>query len=261
MLSMFALVGAYLRANLKAAFEYRVSFASEMLAMLVNDCMWLGFWIAFYERYPVVHGWVRADVVTLWAIVATAFGVATALFGNVVRLAGIVARGELDVYLALPRPVLLHALISRMSLTAWGDVVFGVGVFAWLTQPTAADWLLFATLCASNVGIFVGFGALVSSAGFWIGPAEGLAQQAMNILISFSTYPTTIFRGSVKLVLLSVVPAGFLGFVPAEILRARSPHWLIAHFAVSLAFVALGSLVFARGLRRYESGNLSVVRT
>ncbi|HKU37260.1 MAG TPA: ABC-2 family transporter protein, partial [Polyangiales bacterium] len=171
-----SLIAAYSRANLRSAFEYRTSFASEVLAMLVNDCMWVVFWVGFYERYPAVRGWERADVVTLWAVIATAFGIATALFGNLVRLAGIIARGELDFFLSLPRPVLLHTLIGRMSFSAYGDVVFGIAAYAWIVRPSASDWLLFTALTLSNVGIFVGFGACMASWSFWLGSAEGIAQ-------------------------------------------------------------------------------------
>lgn len=257
----FQLIRAYLRANLRAALEYRASFASEVFAMLLNDVMWLAFWIAFYDRFPAVHGWQRAQVVSLWALVATSFGLATAVFGNLLRLAGIVARGELDFFLALPRPVLLHVLISRMSFTAWGDVLFGVFAFAAFASPAATDWLWFAWLCVANAAILSGFGVCMGSLAFWLRDAEGPALYGLNALIMFSTQPLPAFRGAVQLVLLSVVPAGFLGYVPVEILRSHAPHWLCAHAAVALGFALLGARVFAHGAKRYESGNLFLVRS
>ena len=258
--STLDLILAYTRANLRAALQYRASFASEVFAMLVNDVMWVSFWVAFYERYPVVQGWQRAQVVSLWAVIAVGFGLTNAVFGNLLRLAGIIARGELDFFLALPRPVLLHVLISRTSLPSWGDIAFGVLAFALLGEPDARDWLLFAVLCVSNAGIFLGFGVCAASLAFWMRDAEGTSTQAINTLINFATQPTPIFQGAVKLVLMTVLPAAFLGFVPVEILRGGHTHWLLAQAGVSAAFLALGAWVFYRGLRRYESGNLMLVR-
>jgi ABC-2 type transport system permease protein len=250
-----------MRANLHAALEYRASFAGEVFAMLINDAMWLSFWVAFYDRFPAVHGWQRAQVVSMWAVVATSFGLATAVFGNLLRLAGIIARGELDFFLALPRPVLLHVLIGRMSLSAFGDVLFGVMAFALLARPDAREWLLFSALCVSNAGIFLGFAVCAGSLAFWMREAEGASMQAFNMLVTFSTQPMPIFHDAIKLALLTVLPAGLLGFVPVEILRGQHLHWLLGHAGASISFLVLAAYVFERGLRRYASGNSLLVRT
>src|SRR5215210_3087871 len=97
-------VGHYLTANLQGALEYRVSFMSQVFAMLINDMIWLIFWLAYFGSFPLVAGWGRSEIVTLWAVVAAAFGVATTICGATFRLAGMIARGELDFYLALPKP-------------------------------------------------------------------------------------------------------------------------------------------------------------
>jgi hypothetical protein len=81
------------------------------------------------------------------------------------------------------------------------------------------------------------------------------------VLFIFSTYPTSIFRGAAKLALFTVLPAGFIAFVPVEVIRMRLWMWLLVDMAVAAGFVALGTLIFAGGLRRYESGTLFIART
>jgi ABC-2 type transport system permease protein len=52
-----------------------------------------------------------------------------------------------------------------------------------------------------------------------------------------------------------VLPAGFVGFLPVELVRAPTP-WLAAAALVSVCGWTLLALhVFRRGLRRYASGN------
>ena len=94
-------LAAYARANLQGALEYRASFISQVVAMTLNDAMWLVFWLAYFDKFRVVEGWGRAEIVTLWAVVAASFGLATTFCGNLFRLAGMIVRGELDIYLAL----------------------------------------------------------------------------------------------------------------------------------------------------------------
>jgi ABC-2 type transport system permease protein len=260
-MSSVRLAAGYFHANLQAALEYRASFFAEVSSMLINDGMWLVFWVAYFDRFPAVSGWGRAEIVTLWAVVATGFGVATMIFGNSLKLAGMIHRGEIDFFLTLPRPVLLHALVSRMSLSAWGDIAFGAVAFGFFTDPGPLEWGLFVLFSLSNAAIITGFSVAVSSPAFWLGEAEGVAQQAVNVLIMFSTYPTSIFRGAVKTMLFTVVPAGFVAFVPVEVIRLKTWTWLFYHLGVAAAFVAFGAIVFHRGLRRYESGNLFTTRS
>ena len=253
-------VWGYVTANIQSALEYRLSFATQVFAMLLNDLMWLIFWLAYFGKFPLVAGWGRDDVVMLWAVVAAGFGLGTTICGNVFRLAGMIVRGEMDFYLALPKPVLPHALISRMSITAPGDIAFGVLVFAVIVQPTLMQCLLFGLFMITTAMILVAFGVITQSLSFWLGNAEGLAQQMTNALISFSTYPTVIFSNTVKLFLFTVIPAGFIAYVPVQLLREFSWSWFGGLLAFALGMVVLAAFVFRSGLRRYESGNLVLMR-
>src|SRR5512137_121358 len=92
--ALAGLVGVYLRVNLQSALEYRVSFVSQVLSMLLNDVMWLVFWLFYFGRFRLVGDWGRDQIVTLWAVVAVGFGLATTLCGNLFRMAGTIVRGE-----------------------------------------------------------------------------------------------------------------------------------------------------------------------
>ncbi|MBI4473705.1 MAG: ABC-2 family transporter protein, partial [Acidobacteria bacterium] len=74
--------------------------------MIVNDAVWLAFWWLFFQRFQVLRGWQLDDVVTLWAVTAAGFGIAFALMGNALFLAGMIANGELDAWMLHPRELL-----------------------------------------------------------------------------------------------------------------------------------------------------------
>lgn len=253
-------IWAYIRANLQGALEYRLSFGTQVFAMLLNDVLWLIFWLAYFSKFPLVAGWGRNEIVTLWAVVAVGFGLATTIFGNMSRLAGMIARGELDFYLALPKPVLPHALVSRMDLSSPGDILFGVIVFGLIVQPGATQWLLFALFAITSALILVSFAVITGSLAFWLGSAEGLAGQLWAALINFSTYPTVIFSGAVRIALFTLIPAGFIAYVPVQLLREFSWPMLGGLLGFTAGFVGLALLIFRAGMRRYESGNLVLMR-
>src|SRR5262245_16533732 len=93
--------------NLRAALEYRASFAVGIGFMAVNDSMWIVFWSLCFARFPVVRGWELQDIATMWAVVATGFGLATGIFGNCRPLgARVIVDGRLDYHLSLPKNTL-----------------------------------------------------------------------------------------------------------------------------------------------------------
>ncbi len=62
MLVYLRFVGRYFVANLQGALEYRVSFISQVFAMLLNDLIWLIFWLAYFSSFPLVAGWIIAGL-------------------------------------------------------------------------------------------------------------------------------------------------------------------------------------------------------
>ncbi len=249
-------VWSYAQANLAMEMEYRVSFATRLLGVLLSDCMWLAFWFIYFTRFPVVQGWTRNDIVTLWAVLGFGYGLATGVFGNATGLARVIASGNLDFYLTYPRNVLLHTLCSKMDVGALGDVVFGPTVFVAVVKPNIAAFLLFL-LSAVLVGcVFLGFTVLTGTMSFFAGNSENLASQMQNALVHFSTYPSAIFGGTVKMLLFTIVPAGFINSVPVKIMRDFDPVFFLGLAGAAVVFLTGAIFAFKSGMKRYESGNL-----
>ena len=224
--------------------------------MFINDGAWVVFWILFFKRFPVLHGWSLTDVIALWAVLTAGFGLAYGIMGNALQLAGSIAQGEIDAWLLQPRAVLPHLLLGRSNPSAWGDALFGYFVYMGFVRP---DWPRMVAFVLLSLGVsvsFVGIGVLAGSLSFFIGNASALADQWRNAVISFSTYPPTLFRGAVKVLLYTVIPAGFMSYMPVEALRTLSPMYALLSAGGALAILAAGTAAFYLGLRRYESGNL-----
>ena len=250
------LVAAYLRANLNAQLEYRGAFVTEALAMFINDASWVAFWVLFFQRFQVLNGWSLNDVLMVWAITTAGFGIAHSVMGNGWNLASLIVNGELDLWMLYPRAVLSHLLLGRTVATAWGDAAFGYAVYLVFLRPDGAHFLAFVALSLVVAVVFVGFSVLSASMAFFVGNAVTLSEQWRFAVITFSTYPESLFTGLAKLLLFTAIPAAFVSYVPVEALRTMS----IRHFALSLcgalAIAAAGTAAFYLGLRRYESGNL-----
>lgn len=243
------------QANLLAAMEYRVAFLSQVVGMMLNNVLYFIFWILFFHRFQEVRGWELNDMFLLFGVVATGFGSAVVLFGNVVSLTEVIANGRLDYYLSLPRPVLLHTLASGSVPSGMGDFFYGLLSFIAAGQLGVDTWgrYLFGAMVAGI--IFCSVLVIVHSMAFWMGQADILAQQALNAVLTFSMYPITMFDGTAKFLLFTILPAAFIGAVPTGFVRAFSWTTLGQMLLVATIFLGLALVIFHRGLARYESGS------
>ena len=62
------------------------------------------------------------------------------------------------------------------------------------------------------------------------------------------------------IILLFVIPAGFIGGVPVDLIRTFDPRMLGVMAAFTVAYLAFAIWFFKHGLRRYESGSMMNVR-
>jgi ABC-2 type transport system permease protein len=177
------------------------------------------------------------------------------LFGNAFNLAEIIVGGRLDYYLSLPRPTLLHVLASRVVPSGFGDFLYGFisyiasGQFSW----GGLGRFIIALLLAMTV--FVAFLVIVQSLAFWLGTGGNFTALAVNAMVSFALYPITIFNQAAKVILFLVVPAAFMGAVPAGFVSEFSWPTLGLMALAAAGFLAAALAIFHLGLRRYESGS------
>jgi ABC-2 type transport system permease protein len=103
--------------------------------------------------------------------------------------------------------------------------------------------------------IFVMTFTLFHSLTFWLGNASGLADQAMNAMLTFAMYPSDIFQGAIRFMMFTLLPAAFVGVVPLNVVRGLDVNGLLLLIGAASLITIVSSRVFYIGLRRYESGS------
>lgn len=256
-----AFIGAYLRANVAAALEYRATLATQVLGMILNDILWVVFWVLFFTRFPVVKGWTLEDVLILWSSFAFSAGLVYGLFFSVRLLPRLIVEGQLDYYLALPKDVLVHLLVSRIRPFNLGDALFGPLLLVTMVDLTWSRVAVFLAATLLSAAVLLGFEILGGSLAFYLGSGDALHEQLSNALLHFASYPAGIFEGGLKFLLFTVIPAGFVTWLPVELMRTFRWDLFLGLAAAAAAFLGAAVLVFRAGLRRYESGNLLAMRS
>lgn len=248
-------LGALLATNLKASVALRGAFWLRAGFMCANNFIFLVVWWVFFERFGEVRGWRMADTAAVYGIGAGAFGLSLVLGAGVQELARLVYQGGLDAYLTQPKNVLLSAVGARSEPSGWGDLATAVILFSLSGYVSPASIPVCVTIVLSGCVVFLSTAVLMHSLAFWLGDTQSLSRQAWHFIIIFSLYPKTIFVGWLKVVLFTVIPAGFITFLPVDLLREFRWSTLATVLGGAAAYAAVATWVFHRGLRHYASGN------
>jgi ABC-2 type transport system permease protein len=235
--------------------EYRAAFISQSIGMILNDAVYFFVWIIFFDRFKDVRGWQLTDMFLVFGVSAGAFGLAGMLFGNAFNLGDIIVNGRLDYYLSLPRSTLLHVLASRAVPSGFGDLLYGFISFIASGQFSFAGIGRFIVALILAMVVFISFLVIVQSLAFWLGTGGTLTGIAINTMVTFALYPITLFNNAAKLILFIVIPAAFMGAVPAGFVRNFSWSSLGLLILAAVGFLSLALILFHLGLRRYESGS------
>ncbi|MFA6269125.1 MAG: ABC-2 family transporter protein [archaeon] len=250
---------AYLIINLKTILEYKTSSIIQFIAMFFNDIVWISFWWIFFAKFPLINDWTYHDLLILWSIGAMGYGLSGVFLGNRHLIGDIIVQGKLDYYLALPKNVLFHSLITRMPASPFGDLVFGI-ILAILTLQTT-QLPLFLLLAIMATLILSSFGVIIGSLSFFFQNSEKMNTTLWNMAVGLTLYPTNVYEGLAKIVLFVIIPVGFVAGVPTEIIRSPSIEGIATMAFVTLVIGLIAIILFYTGLKRYESGNLLYVNS
>jgi ABC-2 type transport system permease protein len=248
----------YIKINIATAMEYRFNFLVQTFSMVLNDAIWIVFWLIFFEKFNIVKGWGLNEILMLWAVMATSFGFSAVVFGNKTRLAENISNGHLDFYLNLPVNVLFHSVIGKSSWFGVGDIIFGITIAIFTLE--LSKWPIFILLCFISSFILLAFAIIIGSLSFYFGNAYETSRNLWMGFITFGTYPISIFQNPAKIILLTLVPAGFISSVPVTIIKDFSLKWFALMLFVTTIFMLVSIVVFYHGLKKYESGSMITVR-
>src|SRR4051812_32481088 len=245
-----------LRTAVRDAFTNRRSFWVQVTAMAVNDLAWVVFWLLFFHKMGSIRGWDSDRIILLFAVLATASGIALGLLANARRIGELIGDGQLDAALALPVAPLPYLLSHRVDTVLLGDLFFGPTLFVVAGHPTPERAAVFvgASLLASTV--LAGFLVAAGSLTFFIGGRGAQSDIAFQAVLLLASYPLDVFGGATRFLLFSAVPAAFVTGLPTRLVDSFDPAVAAALAGAAAFAVACAAGLFTLGLRRYSSGTV-----
>lgn len=237
----------------------KVTFLTNIGFMILNNATFILQWVILFRLKEDIGGYTMKEVMLLWGLAASSFGLAHILFARAFSLPDLIINGKLDSYLVQPKNVLLNVITSDTNTSAIGDFLYGLLVLI-LFCFSPKRLLLFLLFAVTAALIQTAFAVLLGSLSFWFVRADTFGGNMLNCMVSFSTYPDGIFQGMAKLLLYYVIPVGMAIYRPVHIMVNFDPVQFFTVLGYTFLLLAAAVLVFYRGLRRYTSGNLMGAR-
>ncbi len=254
--SNIAFIFKNLKLNLQKQAQYKTAFVMQIVMMILNNLTFIIQWIIVFSITKSIGGYGFREVILLWAISAGAYGVAHLFFEGAFHIDEVIYEGKLDVYLTQPKNVLISLCSSESRASAIGDILY---VFIALLIIKATWWWFLAIIPVCLVGgiLYTAIVVCFQNIAFYVKRGGAVANVVDSAITMFSNYPPVIFNFVAKLILFTVIPAGFIVFVPAQYLfLGFNIWWLLGTIGVTILITILAFLLFKLGLRRYNSGNL-----
>ena len=202
------------------------------------------------KRGPILH-----DVARLFGLMAFAYGVAFICFGGAWRMSRLILDGQLDIHLARPRSPLVSLIFSRAEPEAFGDILSGIIILTFVGNLSMAGFAGALILGLFSAVICISVAIIVHSLVFWLDGRKGVVEQIYECFICFTTMPQHGLPIFVKVILFTILPAGFVAFLPIDIMRDFAVTKILLMIGATMLFPLIAVWVFHLGLRKYTSGN------
>ena len=120
----------------------KTTFITNILFMILNNASFIVQWIILYSLKSNIGGYSLKEVLLLWALAASTYGVAHLFFENAFNLSDIINNGKLDSYIVQPKNILLSSITSEIKISAIGDILYGY-IILFIYGITIKNFLLF----------------------------------------------------------------------------------------------------------------------
>lgn len=244
---------------LKTAMEYKLNFWLMIISGVLMRTLMLAVPYVLFRNMPTIAGFSEGEVYLMAALMFISEGMCNVFFDGIWYIQGMVFGGEFDNVLIRPVSPLFQVLSRELGLHGIGIIVLGIvsivlsaNSMGWLSLGNILLCILFV-LCGTVIraSTYLLYSCII----FWqpTGTRSSFTYTAYGIG-EYARYPLDIYPGWVRFILLTIIPFGFIGYVPVLLMRGEQVAlWAVLLAAMAVVLPLLARQVFYRGIRKYES--------
>ena len=155
-------------ASIKSASEYKVSFITNTIFMMINNTIFLISWYVIFQNAGSDSAVNFKKVLSLWALSTISYGINYFFFGGVSNINRFLIDGDLDMYLTKPKNPLIAVLTSKCRFSACGDLIFGI-IIAVYVSNSLIDFVQILVFGIYGTVFLLSIEIILRSLSVWLG--------------------------------------------------------------------------------------------
>src|SRR3954471_19411047 len=249
---------------IRSSMAYPASFVLMLFSSMLITVMDFVAVVLMFSHISSFGGFSLPEMALLYATASMTLGFADLITGSIERVGERIRTGTFDAYLIRPVPAFVQTAADGFALRRIGRPLQGLVVLVFAFSRLDVDWTVARgiMLVVSVIAGSVIFGAIfVLGAAFQFVSVDS-AELANSFTYGGQTmtqYPLTVFGKEIVRAVTFVVPLAFVNYYPVLFVLGKPaplglPSWIgLLSPLVAVAMVALASLAWRGGLRRYRS--------
>ena len=248
-----------IRKNIKNEKELKSAFIISIVGMMLNNAAFLILWYYFGKTVGELNGWKAEDIFGLYAFTTIAYGVISGFCSGIFYIPTYISNATLDRYLLTPKNILLKIATSKVSTSAFGDLLYGIicfVIFIFLRNLSVPQILFSLLLMILVIIIFYSFCVICMSLSFYMMDGKNVSMGFYELFINNSLYHGGAYTGILRFIFTFIMPSLLLGAIPVELVNNFTVDKLLIMVIFSIFWLIVSILFFNKSLKRYESNNL-----
>ena len=254
------LIVMWIRSSLAYPASFVLMLFSSML-ITVTDFVAI---VLMFSHIEAFGGFTLGQMALLYATASMTLGLADLFTGSIERIGQRIRTGSLDVYLIRPVPTFIQSAADEFALRRIGrplqaGIVLGIALAKLELDWTVAKGIMLVVSVIAGSVIFAAIFVLGAAFQFVSVDSAELANSFTYGGQTLTQYPLSVFGKEIVRAVTFVVPLAFVNYYPVLYVLGKPaplglPSWIgLLSPLVAVAMVALASLAWRGGLRRYRS--------
>ena len=262
---MFGTIGALMKMYVKTQVEYRGGFFLDRIAQILSyGAAYASIWVML-NRFGSLGGWDWNQMALLLSFHLLAYSLGAMLsFVQFRNLEEMVRLGTFDVLMVKPISPWVYMAFGGLNIMGYsGHIALALGLMVWALIQVDVDWTVWSALYVvlSLISASMVTAAVMTMIGV---AALTLVQSSYlySIFFGFWTlgrYPLSIFPVPLQWIMVTIVPLGFMNYVPVAVFLGKDVA-VLGGWALPLSLlsgpiaVGIAMLHWRWSIRRYQGG-------
>lgn len=242
-----------------------MEFRSEVISWSVFSVFWIFVFLAFvnviFGQITAISGWTKDQVLVLFTVQELFIGCMWIfILPGVLDFSKSISKGELDFMLLRPINTRFLLTFRRFEFDQYGRIIVTLILLKiFLSNLNISISLLnvVGALLIFVLGMFIFYSLffLIATLSFWFINLFNL-EDLLDSVVNAGRYPSSIYKGGLKIVFGYIIPLAFTATFPTQILLGNeNPGIFISAILIAAGMFFVSHLFWNFALKRYSSAS------